>query len=162
ITRETAVLCGCDWFDEVFKHLDLRVSVEWQRHDGDRVDPDQLLCKVVGPARSVLTGERPALNFLQMLSGTATSTRRYVHGVAGTDRRNSDTRQTIPGLRLGQKYAVLCGGGVNHRIGLFDAILVKENHIAAAGSIAAAVEAARAANNQVLLEVEVEDLDELE
>jgi nicotinate-nucleotide pyrophosphorylase (carboxylating) len=162
ITREEAVLCGVDWFDEVFRHLDLRVSVQWQHRDGDRVGADQLLCKVVGPARSILTGERTALNFLQMLSGAATVTRRYVDAVAGTNCRILDTRKTIPGLRVAQKYAVLCGGGVNYRIGLFDAILVKENHIAAAGSIAAAVDAARAANNQVLLEVEVENLEELE
>jgi len=162
ITREAAVVCGCDWFDEVFRHLDLRVSVQWQHRDGDLVGADQLLCKVVGPARSILTGERTALNFLQMLSGTATVTRRYADAVAGTTCRILDTRKTIPGFRVAQKYAVLCGGGVNHRIGLFDAILVKENHIAAGGSIAAAVEAGRAANSQVMLEVEVEDLEQLE
>jgi nicotinate-nucleotide pyrophosphorylase (carboxylating) len=162
ITREPAVLCGQDWFDEVFRHLDLRVAVQWECHDGDQVKPDQLLCTLNGPARSILTGERSALNFLQSLSGTATITRRYVDAIAGTKCRVLDTRKTIPGLRIAQKYAVRCGGGTNHRIGLFDAILVKENHIAAAGSIAAAVESARIGNDNVLLEVEVENLDELE
>jgi nicotinate-nucleotide pyrophosphorylase (carboxylating) len=161
ITREAAVLCGRAWFDEVFRQVDPRVRVAWNAQDGDLVAPDQTLCTLEGPARALLTGERSALNFLQLLSGTATVTRRYVDGVRGTPCRILDTRKTLPGLRLAQKYAVRCGGGTNHRIGLYDAILVKENHIAAAGSIAAAVRAGRALNDKVMLEVEVESLDEL-
>lgn len=162
ITRDFAVLCGVDWFNEVFRQIDASVRVTWSAKDGDMVRPDQRLCTVEGPARALLTGERTALNFLQSLSGTATTTRRYVEAVSGTGCRILDTRKTLPGLRLAQKYAVRCGGGTNHRIGLFDGILVKENHIAAAGSIRAAVDAARALNNKVMLEVEVENLDELQ
>jgi nicotinate-nucleotide pyrophosphorylase (carboxylating) len=161
ITREVAVLCGRAWFDEVFRQVDTRTQVVWHAEDGEQVQPDQLLCQVQGPARALLTAERTALNFLQTLSGTATTTRRYVDAVAGTHCRILDTRKTLPGLRLAQKYAVRCGGGTNHRIGLFDAILVKENHIAAAGSIAAAVGASRRLNSSVLLEIEVENFDEL-
>ncbi|HEV8330247.1 MAG TPA: carboxylating nicotinate-nucleotide diphosphorylase [Steroidobacteraceae bacterium] len=161
ITREEAVLCGTAWFDEVFRQVDARVRVTWSARDGDRVRADQQLCTLEGPARSLLTGERTALNFLQSLSATATVTRRYVDAVAGTKCRILDTRKTIPGLRIAQKYAVRCGGGTNHRIGLFDAILVKENHIAAAGSIANAVSEARRIAAKVLLEVEVENLAEL-
>ena len=161
ITREDAVLCGTAWFDEVFRQIDSRVRVTWSAHDSDRVRADHQLCTLGGPARSLLTGERTALNFLQALSATATVTRRYVDAVAGTRCRILDTRKTIPGLRLAQKYAVLCGGGTNHRIGLFDAILVKENHIAAAGSIANAVSEARRLAAKVLLEVEVENLTQL-
>jgi nicotinate-nucleotide pyrophosphorylase (carboxylating) len=161
ITREAAVLCGRAWFDETFAQVDSRTRVEWLVEDGAHVQPDQTLCRIKGPARSLLTAERPALNFLQTLSGTATLTRRYVDAVAGTGCRILDTRKTIPGLRLAQKYAVRCAGGTNHRIGLFDGILIKENHIAAAGSIAAAIAAARAVNSQVLLEVEVETIGEL-
>jgi nicotinate-nucleotide pyrophosphorylase (carboxylating) len=161
ITREDAVLCGTAWFDEAFRQIDARVGVTWSAHDGDRVRADQQLCTLEGPARSLLTGERTALNFLQTLSATATVTRRYVDAVAGTKCRILDTRKTLPGLRLAQKYAVRCGGGTNHRIGLFDAILVKENHIAAAGSIANAVSEARRIAAQVLLEVEVENLAQL-
>jgi nicotinate-nucleotide pyrophosphorylase (carboxylating) len=161
ITREDAVLCGTTWFDEVFRQIDARVGVTWSAHDGDRVRADQRLCTLQGPARSLLTGERTALNFLQSLSATATVTRRYVDAVAGTKCRILDTRKTLPGLRIAQKYAVRCGGGTNHRIGLFDAILVKENHIAAAGSIANAVSEARRIAAQVLLEVEVENLVQL-
>lgn len=161
ITRETAVLCGTAWVDEVFKQLDTRVSVAWQRTDGARISPNDVLCTITGPARAMLTGERTALNFLQSLSAVATATRTYVDAVAGTQCRILDTRKTIPGLRLAQKYAVRCGGGVNHRIGLFDAILVKENHIAAAGSIRNAVNAARGLNDRVMLEVEVETLEQL-
>jgi nicotinate-nucleotide pyrophosphorylase (carboxylating) len=161
ITREDAVLCGTAWFDEVFRQVDARVRVTWATHDGERARANQQLCTLEGPARSLLTGERPALNFLQMLSATATVTRSYVDAVAGTQCRILDTRKTIPGLRLAQKYAVRCGGGTNHRIGLFDAILVKENHIAAAGSIANAVNAARRIAADVLLEVEVENLTQL-
>jgi nicotinate-nucleotide pyrophosphorylase (carboxylating) len=161
ITREDAVLCGCAWFDEVFRQLDPGIRVTWSAHDGDRVHADQTLCTLEGSARALLTGERTALNFLQSLSGTATVTQRYVDAVSGTGCRILDTRKTVPGLRLAQKYAVSCGGGTNHRIGLFDAILVKENHIAAAGSIAAAISAARALAPDVMLEVEVENLGEL-
>jgi nicotinate-nucleotide pyrophosphorylase (carboxylating) len=161
ITRENAVLCGTAWFDEVFRQVDPRVRVTWSARDGERVRVDQKLCTLEGPARSLLTGERAALNFLQMLSATATVTSKYVEAVAGTKCRILDTRKTIPGLRVAQKYAVHCGGGTNHRIGLFDAILVKENHIAAAGSIAGAVSEARRVAPQVLLEVEVENLTQL-
>lgn len=161
ITREDAVLCGTAWFDDVFRQVDSRVRATWSAHDGERVRADQQICSLDGPARSLLTGERTALNFLQSLSATATVTRRYVDAVAGTRCRILDTRKTIPGLRLAQKYAVRCGGGTNHRIGLFDAILVKENHIAAAGSIANAVSGARRLNSKVLLEVEVENLTQL-
>lgn len=161
ITREDAVLCGTAWFDEVFRQIDARVRVTWSTHDGDRAQADQVLCTLDGPARALLTGERTALNFLQTLSATATLTRRYVAAVSGTQCRILDTRKTLPGLRLAQKYAVRCGGGTNHRIGLFDAILVKENHIAAAGSIANAVSEARRLNSKVMLEVEVENLAQL-
>jgi nicotinate-nucleotide pyrophosphorylase (carboxylating) len=162
ITREAAVICGTAWVNAVFAKIDAGLKVDWQVKDGDRVQPNQLLCTLSGSARSLLTGERSALNFLQTLSAVATATRQYVDAVAGTRCRILDTRKTLPGLRLAQKYAVKCGGGVNHRIGLFDAILVKENHIAAAGSIAAAVTAARKLNSNVLLEVEVENLAELQ
>jgi nicotinate-nucleotide pyrophosphorylase (carboxylating) len=162
ITREAAVVCGTSWVNAVFEKIDSSVRVDWEVKDGDRARPNQLLCTLSGPARSLLTGERTALNFLQTLSAVATATREYVDAVAGTQCRILDTRKTLPGLRLAQKYAVKCGGGVNHRIGLFDAILVKENHIAAAGSIAAAVAAGRKLNSNVLLEVEVENFDELQ
>jgi len=161
ITREAAVLCGRPWFDEVFRQLDPSVRVEWEAAEGAAVEPGQLLCRLFGPARSLLTGERTALNFLQTLSGTATTTRRHVELVEGLPCRILDTRKTIPGLRRAQKYAVRCAGGSNHRMGLFDGILVKENHIVAAGSIAAAVAAARVADAGVPIEVEVETLDEL-
>jgi len=161
ITREAAVLCGRPWFDEVFRQIDPSVRVEWEAAEGAAVDPGQLLCRVYGSARSLLTGERAALNFLQTLSGTATTARRYVELVAGLPCRILDTRKTIPGLRRAQKYAVRCAGGSNHRMGLYDGILVKENHIMAAGSIAAAVSAARVADAGVPVEVEVETLDEL-
>jgi nicotinate-nucleotide pyrophosphorylase (carboxylating) len=161
ITREDAVLCGTAWFDEVFRQVDARARVTWSASDGERVRANQQLCSIEGPARSLLTSERTALNFLQSLSATATVTRSYVDAVVGTGCRILDTRKTIPGLRIAQKYAVRCGGGTNHRIGLFDAILVKENHIAAAGSIANAVSEARRLNSKVLLEVEVENLTQL-
>ena len=146
----------------MFRQLDARVRLRWHAADGDLLAPGALLFEADGPARALLTGERTALNFLQMLSGTATTARRYVEAIAGTGCTILDTRKTIPGLRLAQKYAVRCGGGRNHRIGLFDGILVKENHIAAAGSIAAAVVAARALGTAVPVEVEVESLAELE
>jgi nicotinate-nucleotide pyrophosphorylase (carboxylating) len=161
ITREPAVLCGRPWVDEVFRQLDPSVRVSWEAEEGADVAPNQRLFRLEGPARSLLTGERTALNFLQTLSGTATATRRCVQLVAGLPCRILDTRKTVPGLRRAQKYAVRCAGGSNHRMGLYDGILVKENHIMAAGSIGAAVNAARAAGASVPVEVEVETLDEL-
>jgi nicotinate-nucleotide pyrophosphorylase (carboxylating) len=161
ITREAAVICGQPWVDSVFRQIDPAVQVQWEVAEGASVAPDQLLLRLSGPARALLTGERTALNFLQTLSGTATTTRRYVELLAGLPCRILDTRKTIPGLRRAQKYAVRCGGGSNHRMGLYDGILVKENHIMAAGSIAAAVSAARAQGAKVPVEVEVETLDEL-
>ena len=152
ITREAAVLCGQPWVEAVFRQLDPSVHVDWQVAEGASVAPDQLLLRLAGPARSLLTGERTALNFLQTLSGTATVTRRYVDVVAGLPCRILDTRKTLPGLRRAQKYAVRCAGGSNHRMGLYDGILVKENHIKAAGSIAAAVDAARAAATAAAIE----------
>jgi len=162
ISREHATLCGQAWFDEAFKQLDASIRVEWLAQDGSRVQPNQTLCRLHGSARALLTGERTALNFLQTLSATATVTRQYADAVSDTRCRILDTRKTIPGLRLAQKYAVLCGGGTNHRIGLFDAILVKENHIIAAGSIAAAITQARKLAGTRMVEVEVETLDELQ
>jgi nicotinate-nucleotide pyrophosphorylase (carboxylating) len=161
VTREAAVLCGRPWFDEVFRQVDPAVRVLWEAAEGDDVPAGQRLCRLEGLARPLLTGERTALNFLQSLSGTATVTRRYAQRVAGLPCRILDTRKTLPGLRRAQKYAVRCGGGSNHRMGLYDGILVKENHIMAAGSIAAAVRAARAAGASVPVEVEVETLEEL-
>ncbi|MET0985931.1 MAG: carboxylating nicotinate-nucleotide diphosphorylase, partial [Steroidobacteraceae bacterium] len=162
ITREPAVICGQPWVEETFRQLDASVRVSWAVTEGEQVAANTTLCTLTGPARALLTGERSALNFLQALSGTATLTRRYADALAGTQCRVLDTRKTIPGLRLAQKYAVRCGGGSNHRIGLFDAILIKENHIAAAGSIAAAVAAARRIDAGVMVEVEVETMAELE
>ncbi|HTT07619.1 MAG TPA: carboxylating nicotinate-nucleotide diphosphorylase [Gammaproteobacteria bacterium] len=161
ITREPAVLCGGAWFDEVFRQLDTRVRVEWQAHDGDDVRADQVLCRLHGPARALLTGERTALNFLQTLCGTATVTRRYARLLTDSKTQLLDTRKTVPGLRAAQKYAVRCGGGRNHRLGLYDGVLIKENHIKAAGSIAAAVQAARQRHPRLPIEVEVESLAEL-
>ncbi len=162
ISREDAVLCGTAWFDAVFRQLDPRVSIDWQATDGERVQPDQPLCTLRGPARALLTGERTALNFLQALSSTATLARRFADTVAGTGAVILDTRKTLPGLRLAQKYAVRCGGCRNHRIGLFDAVLIKENHIMAAGSIRNAIATARRLHPGVTVEVEVENLAELE
>ncbi|HPF57903.1 MAG TPA: carboxylating nicotinate-nucleotide diphosphorylase [Candidatus Competibacteraceae bacterium] len=162
ISREYAVLCGSAWFDTVFRQLDPRIAIDWQAADSDRIAPDQLLCTLRGPARSLLTGERTALNFLQMLSSTATLARRYAEAVAGTGAIILDTRKTLPGLRLAQKYAVRCGGCQNHRIGLFDAVLIKENHIMAAGSIGNAIAVARRLHPSVTVEVEVENFAELE
>jgi nicotinate-nucleotide pyrophosphorylase (carboxylating) len=162
ISRESAVLCGGPWFTETFRQLDPAVRVTWQAGEAEIIRRDQEVCRLTGPARAILSGERTALNFLQTLSGTATQARRYVAAVAGTGAIILDTRKTLPGLRVAQKYAVRCGGARNHRIGLFDAILVKENHIAAAGSIAAAVRQALALYPGLLLEVEVETLEQLE
>ncbi len=161
ICREEAVICGTAWFDEVFRQLDPSVQVEWQCQDGDKVQADNLLCTLRGSARSILSGERAALNFLQTLSATATATRRYVDLVAHTHCRILDTRKTLPGLRTAQKYAVLCGGGTNHRIGLYDRVLIKENHIMAAGSITAAIQQARKLHPGILVEVETENMQEL-
>jgi len=162
ISRETAVLCGAPWFTETFRQLDAAVTVAWQADDGAIVHHNQEVCRLEGPARAILSGERTALNFLQTLSGTATVARRYVDAVAGTGATLLDTRKTVPGLRIAQKYAVRCGGASNHRVGLYDAILVKENHISAAGSIAAAVREALRRYPELPLEVEVEDTDQLE
>jgi nicotinate-nucleotide pyrophosphorylase (carboxylating) len=159
--REDAVLAGTAWFDACFRHLNPNVQIDWRAHDGERVKAGAVICRLSGNARSLVSAERSALNFLQLLSGTASMTADYVAAVAGSATRILDTRKTVPGLRMAQKYAVRCGGGHNHRIGLYDAILVKENHIIAAGSIAAAVEAARRLHPKLLLEVEVENLDEL-
>lgn len=161
VAREAAALCGRAWFDETFRQLDPRVTVDWRAADGDAIAADTVVCELRGRARSIVTGERTALNFLQTLSGTATATRALAELVAGTHARILDTRKTLPGLRLAQKYAVLCGGGANHRIGLFDAVLIKENHIAAVGSVTAAVAAARRQSPQVMIEVEVENLAQL-
>ena len=162
ITREDAVLCGRAWFDETFRQLDARVAIDWQARDADRVTAGTILCTLAGPVRALLTGERTSLNFLQLLSGTATITRRYVQAIAGTGAVILDTRKTVPGLRRAQKYAVRCGGGQNHRLGLYDAILIKENHITAAGSVTAALRAAREhAPTDTPIEIEVENLDQL-
>ncbi|NML28664.1 carboxylating nicotinate-nucleotide diphosphorylase [Zoogloea dura] len=163
ITREDAVLCGTAWFNATFAALEPDASVIWHVRDGERIKPGQLLCEVDASARSLLTAERTALNFVQLLSGTATLTSTFVQAVAGTQARIVDTRKTLPGLRLAQKYAVKVGGGTNHRIGLYDGILIKENHIIAAGSIKAVIEQAKSfAPSNVFIEVEVEDLAQLE
>jgi nicotinate-nucleotide pyrophosphorylase (carboxylating) len=162
ISREKAIICGVDWFEEVFNQLDSSIFIDWEVDDGDLVAANQQLCTLSGSTRTLLTGERTALNFLQTLSGTATLTRRYVDAIKTTNTKLLDTRKTIPGLRMAQKYAVSCGGGVNHRIGLFDAILIKENHIMAAGSIAEAIASARFNNPDMPVEIEVENLDELQ
>jgi len=162
ITRENAVLCGTAWFDACFRARDPSVVIDWHAHDGNRVAANATLCTLRGNARALVGAERSALNFLQILSGTATVAAQYADAVRGTRTRILDTRKTLPGLRLAQKYAVRCGGATNHRIGLFDAILIKENHIAAAGSLPAAVAAARAAHPALPLEVEVENFDELD
>jgi len=160
--RDAAVIAGSAWFDACFRRLDPSVQIDWRVSDGDQVAPGTLLCSLSGHARSLVTAERTALNFLQLLSATATTTARHAAAVAGTAVRVLDTRKTVPGLRVAQKYAVRCGGGHNQRMGLYDAILVKENHIIAAGGIAAAVSAARRLHPDLPLEVEVENLDELE
>lgn len=162
ITRENAVICGTEWVNEVFRQIDSSVTIHWHVADGDAVQPDQLLFELDGSARSLLTGERTALNFLQLLSGTATICKSYADIVAHTQVRLLDTRKTIPGLRTAQKYAVTCGGCHNHRIGLYDAFLIKENHIAACGGISAAISAAREIAPGKPVEVEVESLAELE
>jgi nicotinate-nucleotide pyrophosphorylase (carboxylating) len=160
--RDDAVMAGIAWFNACFLRLDPQAQIDWNVRDGDRVAAGSVICRLRGNARALVTAERSALNFLQLLSGTATSTAAHVAAVAGTGVRVLDTRKTVPGLRLAQKYAVRCGGGHNHRVGLYDAILVKENHIIAAGSIKAAAEAARRLHPTLLLEIEVENLDELQ
>jgi nicotinate-nucleotide pyrophosphorylase (carboxylating) len=162
ITREAAILCGIPYVEAVFRQVDPRVKLDWRVHEGEEVSANQILFHVDGPARALLTGERTALNFLQLLSGTATAAHRYVQLLAGTRCRLLDTRKTIPGLRTAQKYAVRVGGGQNHRMGLFDGILIKENHIAAAGAIAMAVAAAKRNAAKAPVEVEVEDLTQLQ
>ena len=162
ITREAGVLCGRAWAQEVFAQVDPRVELSWHRDDGDSLEAGATLFTLEGPARALLTGERAALNFLQLLSGTATTCARFAALVTGTRARLLDTRKTIPGLRIAQKYAVRCGGCHNHRIGLFDAFLIKENHISACGGIAAAVARARSIAPGKPVEVEVENLAELE
>lgn len=162
ITREAGVLCGSAWVNEVFRQLDERIQLTWQAQDGDTLAPDQLLCHIQGPARAILTGERCALNFLQTLSGTATLSRYYAERVKHTQVKLLDTRKTLPGLRTAQKYAVSCGGCHNHRIGLYDAYLIKENHIQACGGIMAAVSSAQRLHPGKPIEVEVENMAELE
>ncbi|QYJ87913.1 carboxylating nicotinate-nucleotide diphosphorylase [Shewanella mesophila] len=161
ITREEGVFSGKAWAEQVFNQLGGEVALHWHVDDGDLLVPNQVLCEMSGPARAILTGERTAMNFIQTLSGVATLTKHYVDRIAGTHCKLLDTRKTIPGLRTAQKYAVTCGGGKNHRIGLFDAFLIKENHIMACGSIANAIESARALASDRMVEVEVESIDEL-
>lgn len=162
ICREQAIICGIAWFNEVFTELDPDVEVDWDVQDGDAMQPNQEICRLRGRAASILTGERSALNLLQTLSGTATLVSTYVKAIVDTGANILDTRKTIPGLRLAQKYAVLCGGGKNHRKGLYDAILIKENHILAAGSVTAALQQAKEVGPEVDIEVEVESLSQLQ
>lgn len=166
IVREAAVLCGREWFDGCVLAIDPRATVVWHYAEGADMSPDAPVCEITADARALLSAERPALNFLQLLSGTASATRRHVRAIEGASPNPKgcailDTRKTLPGLRLAQKYAVRCGGGHNHRMGLWDAVLIKENHIAAAGSIAQAIASGRALAPGVMLEIEVESLDEL-
>ena len=163
ISRQNAVLCGVPWFDACFKQLSPDTEIEWFAQEGSMVKPGQELCRITGKARALLTGERSALNFLQLLSAVATETARYVSAVAGTGAAIVDTRKTLPGLRLAQKYAVKCGGGINHRLGLYDGMLIKENHIIAAGGIMQAFQAAeKIASPGLFVQVEVETLDDLQ
>lgn len=157
----SAVLCGAPWFDEVFRQIDRTIRIDWKLGEGADIASGAVVCTLHGPARALLSGERTALNFLQTLSGTATAARRYAQAVAGTRARILDTRKTLPGLRRAQKYAVRCGGAMNHRQGLYDAVLIKENHVAAAGGITEAVRRAAAASPGLMIEVEVETIDEL-
>lgn len=162
VSRQNCILCGQPWFDEVYRQLGDGVTCRWLQPDGEQVAADDVVCDLSGPARTLLTGERSALNFLQLLSASASAARRYVDTVAGTGTEILDTRKTLPGLRRAQKYAVRCGGAQNHRMGLYDAILIKENHIAAAGSIQAAISAAGNTVTGVLIEVEVESLEQMQ
>jgi len=161
VTREAAVLCGSAWFEACFRALAADIRVDFTAHDGDAIEAGAVVCRLEGPARALVTGERTALNFLQTLSGTATATAAFVAAIRGTRTTILDTRKTLPGLRLAQKYAVRVGGGANHRIGLFDAVLIKENHIATAGSIGAAISRARALHPGLMVETEVENFSEL-
>jgi nicotinate-nucleotide pyrophosphorylase (carboxylating) len=161
ITRESAILAGRPWAEAIFRRLDPHLQLTWHANDGEPIAANQAIFEIAGAARAILTGERTALNFLQLLSATATATQRFVQAVAGTGCAILDTRKTLPGLRSAQKYAVLCGGGRNHRMGLYDRVLIKENHIAAAGSLGAAVRAARSHAPGLTVEVEVETLEEL-
>jgi nicotinate-nucleotide pyrophosphorylase (carboxylating) len=161
ITRQKGVFCGKPWVEETCRQLGGRIRIRFAVEDGDQVEPDQVLFTLAGPARDLLTAERTLLNFVQLLSGTATLTRRYTDLMAGSGATLLDTRKTVPGLRLAQKYAVRCGGGQNHRLGLYDAFLIKENHITAAGGVAAAVQKARQLHPDRPVEVEVENLDQL-
>jgi nicotinate-nucleotide pyrophosphorylase (carboxylating) len=163
ITREAAIVCGTPWFDATFAALSPEAEIRWHVREGETVSPGQLLCEINAPARKLLTAERTALNFLQLLSATASVTRCYVDALIGTKARIIDTRKTLPGLRLAQKYAVTVGGGLNHRMGLYDGVLIKENHIIAAGGVHEAIKAARAvAPPDVFVEIEIETLDELQ
>lgn len=162
IVRESAVLCGTPWFEACMRAIDPTLRVTWHQQEGDRMAPDSVVCEIEGPARSLLTAERPSLNFLQLLSGVATATSSYAEVIAGTRARVLDTRKTLPGLRLAQKYAVRIGGGENQRLALYDGILIKENHIAAAGGVTAALRAAQALNAGVPIQVEVETLAQLD
>jgi nicotinate-nucleotide pyrophosphorylase (carboxylating) len=162
ISREDAVLAGSAWFDACFRRLDPNVAIRWNARDGEHIEQGQVLCSIEANTRALLTAERAALNFLQLLSSTATTTRRHVDAIAGTRARILDTRKTLPGLRLAQKYAVTCGGGFNHRLGLYDGILIKENHIMAAGGVSAALAQARAiGRHDVFIQIEVESLEQL-
>lgn len=161
ITRNNMTMAGRPWVEQVFRQLDPRIAIEWQVEDGETIVAESTICSLQGPARSILSGERVALNYLQTLSATATVTAEYVQAIAGTACRLLDTRKTLPGLRLAQKYAVRCGGGCNHRFGLFDAILIKENHIMTAGGIEAAIAAARSLHADIPIEIEVESLAEV-
>ncbi len=163
VSREEAVLCGAEWFDACFLSLDAKARIRWLARDGARIHAGQMLCEIDADTRALLTAERPALNFLQLLSGTATVTRMFVDAIAGTKAKIVDTRKTLPGLRLAQKYAVRCGGGSNHRLGLYDGILIKENHIMAAGGMAPVLAQARAlAPENVFIQIEVETLEQLD
>ncbi len=162
VCREQAVICGRPWFDEVFRQVDPAIKIDWNCEEGEQVEADQCLCVIKGSARNILTAERTALNFLQTLSATATVTAQYVAQLQGSHTQLLDTRKTLPGLRLAQKYAVACGGGTNHRIGLFDAILIKENHIMAAGGILQAVSTAKQMHPEITVEVEAENLNEVQ
>lgn len=162
LCRDSAILCGCDWVEEVFRQLDDSITIHWNLHDGDIINEDDIVCDFSGNSRALLTGERTALNFLQTLSATATVTGLYADAIKGTRAKILDTRKTLPGMRQAQKYAVACGGGHNHRMGLFDAILIKENHVAAAGSVSAALAQANLiAAPGIDIEIEVENLDQL-
>jgi nicotinate-nucleotide pyrophosphorylase (carboxylating) len=162
ICREPMTLAGQPWVDEIYRQVDANVEIQWLANDGDHLPADGEVCVLTGPARSLLSAERTALNFLQTLSATATATTRYVSAVAEFKARILDTRKTIPGLRIAQKYAVRCGGGNNHRLGLFDAILIKENHISGAGGVAAAIRTARELHSNLPIEIEVESVSELQ